>query len=206
MTQGFKGEIRDVLEAPLAVAHGAERLGRALWLYLVLVLAANHRGIAIRSRDRLARELAVPEAAIDRWVDRLVDAKLIDLRSPSPFLVIQLRFWSRMQPSSAFLRGSAEAAAAASSKQIISKAGDRGQGEGEAIAAELRRVFGEADATELQPLVAGRPEAIVRQALERVNATPGWRIKKSRAALFRFLLKTLSHDPHDHASTDRSHP
>jgi hypothetical protein len=103
--------------------------------------------------------------------------------------------------------GSVAAEASVASKQVlISKHGDEGLGEGDPILSEMRGLFGEADAADLRPVIAGYPPALVRQALERVKATPSRQIKKSRTALFRFLLKTLSIDLHDHPQAHHSQP
>lgn len=197
-------DLQPVLKAPLQIVGGVNRLGRSVWLYLALVMHASNNGTVIRARLRFAESLGVSEAEIDTWLQRLLAAKLIDLRSASPFLVISLRFWPRSGGGAKVLKDSAAGsivaaeAAVASKQAILSKQGDEGPGEGDAIFAELTALLGEADAADIRPVIADYPTAIVRQALERVKATPGRQIKKSRTALFRYLLKTISNDLHDH--------
>jgi hypothetical protein len=193
-----------LLEAPLAAPHAADRLGRSLWLYLHLVRIANDRGMAIRTRRHLAEDLAVSEDTIDRWVERLVNAELVRVLSPSPYLAIALRFWStdavRPSPQRAEQQGeqasshrevpvsSKQAAAAASSK-----AGDGSSREGGTGAEEIRQVLGDPE-LDVPSLVKGIPASMVRRALERVRQTPASQIRKSKTALFRFLLTKFSQE------------
>ena len=211
------GHLRPVFEAPLQVAGGVNVLGRALWLYQAIVVHASDQGVVIRSRHRFAEALGVSEAEIGTWLNRLLVAKLIELRSPSTdFLVIALCMW----PRSGVVAGDLKNAQAASSpaaalaadvtekenKQNNVRSRDGGLREGSALLAELRAMLGEADAAELGPVIAGYPPAVVRQALDRVKATPSRQIKKSRMALLRFLLKNASHTTHDHPPTPHSQP
>ena len=81
---------RNLLDAPLVLPDGIERLGRALWLYVRLLTLTNGRGLIIRKRDQLAHDLHVSEERIDAWLGRLADAKLVEIQAPAPFLVIKL--------------------------------------------------------------------------------------------------------------------
>ena len=77
--------------------------------------------------------------------------------------------------------------AAASSKQE-----DGGAGEGEALLREVVSALGEANTDEIRQLMGRFPAGIVREALRRVESTPPAQIRKSRLALFRYLLGKLS--------------
>lgn len=213
--------LRPALDAPLHVAGGVNTLGRSLWLYLALVLHASNEGVVLRGRQRFAEGLGVSESAIDAWLERLVAAKLIDVQSASPFLVISLRSWPRSGVvagnfKSPVVAGSSTAAApvAASAvaekenknKQSSLRSRDGGLGEGSSVLADLRAVLGESDAADLEPVVATYPEAIVRRAIDRVRTTPSRQIKKSRAAFLRFLLKNSSDSTHDHPPTLHPQP
>ena len=91
---------RNLLDAPLLVPDGVERLGRALWLYVRLLTLTNSRGLIIRKRDQLAQDLRVSEELIDAWLRRLADTKLVEVQAPAPFLVIKLGMWSDSTPES----------------------------------------------------------------------------------------------------------
>lgn len=192
---------RTTIEALFASQSLLPRLANSYRLYLHLVRLATPWGLIIRSRKRFADDLAVSEQAIDRWVKRLSDARLIYVQVPSPFLVIRMRFWS--SSSSSGVEKSTPAGREAStieenapgSEQPAAAAlssGVGGLGEGAALAAEMREVLGEAGATEVAGLVNAYPPHVVRKALQRVRTTPQSQIRKSKAALFRYLLAVFT--------------
>jgi hypothetical protein len=189
-------------------------------LYLALVLAANGSGLTVRSRDWLAKDLSVAEATIDEWVKRLVAAKLVRVLSPAPFLAIALVSWPgaidrhaenplenaskkasshrEVPVSSSKQAGRAEAAAAAavnisSSRGRASKAGEGSPREGVPTEDEIREALAAPD-LDVKALLAGAPKHAVRKALDRVRETPSSRIRKSKAALFRYLLAKFSEE------------
>lgn len=197
MTQALLDQTRMLIGAPLKMPSPAASVGRAALLYLALVVTANSEGLVIRRTEQLAQDLAVPEGAIERWVDRLVEAKLISILSSSPYLTLRLLFWPAATQSLKEIHeetGSrpvpAEPAAAATTKQ--QQQGVGGPGEGEDDPRMAARVLGETDAAEVRDLIARQPAAIVRKALAAVEATPAYRIRKSRLALFRYLLAKFS--------------
>jgi hypothetical protein len=194
-----------------AVAPALSRpdIGRALPLYLDLLVHALAGGTVIRTRERLAEDLAVSEADIDDLLGRLERAGLIELRSPAPFLAIRLRFWPGRRPRPRPLPPAdalslVEVPVGSSSKQQHAAAfkqfGDRGPGEGVPLATEAAGVLGvAAENAELAALLSAFPEPLIRRALTRVRATPMREIRKSRLALFRYLLAKLSDESLTHA-------
>ena len=191
------------LAAPLSVSGFREEVGDAIWLYLYLVVSANHGGIVLRQLDRLANDLLVEASEVKSWLSRLQRTRLVDLESPAPYLAIKLRSWSgddsprtqkRLEnPSKQIVPlgvpvGSSSAAAAAAS----SNAENGGLGEGEGLLQRVLSVLGETDEVEFRDLLKQHPTERIHQALIRVQATPPEQIRKSKAALFRFLLNKLS--------------
>jgi len=182
-------------------------LGRALRLYLALVLAANSHGLVVRTRMRLAGELTVSEHDVDRWLARLSEAHLVRLLSPAPYLAIKLLFWSG-DAASVVEKPQQSASKSASSHREVpvssnsnaaaialsSNAGDRGQGEGDALAAAIRAILPDAESAEVERILTRYPHAVLRKTLDRVEKTPASRIRKSKAALFRFLLAKFSQE------------
>jgi hypothetical protein len=198
----FSSHTRRIIEAPLHVPGGRVLVGDALWLYFMLASRANYRGVVCRQSDRLAEDLGLEEKQLAEWLDRLGNAGLIEVHAPKPYLVIKLLAWSDseeterrkapdLKPSGGTQMevpvSSSNAAAAASSKQE-----DGGQGEGEALLHEVLAALDEADADEFRHLLRGRSPEVVRRALHRVQTTPPQQIRKSKAALFRYLLTKLS--------------
>jgi hypothetical protein len=207
-----------VVAAPFMLERPIARLGRALWLYLWLVVHANRTGLACRTLSSLAQALDIADSECHLWLERLVDAQLVEVQNPSPYLVIKLRFWSSSDAESAestreLPRAPARAhvgsskllhAAAAENKNKQQQAGSRedgGAGEGEGLLAEARTILGaEPDDTELADVLTRHPVEFVRKALRRVENTPASQIRKSKYALFRYLLVRLSREIHDRDS------
>lgn len=205
MTPAITPVTETLLRAPLQAEGGAAQLGRALWLYLALVLAANHEGLVIRPTARIAHDLSVSESEVETWLDRLVRANLVRVLSRSPYLTLRLRFWSAGTPSlveepaaasdSASSHKEVPVSSSNSSKQAAAFQANRdgGQGEGMPSAFEIHEVLGD-EALDVHELVRDVRPAIVRKALERVRLTPSSRIRTSRTALFRYLIAKFSEE------------
>jgi len=196
-----------LLTAPFAIPRAPSSLGRALWLYLWLALRANRTGSVCRAQASLALDLHVSDDDIHSWLERLVETGLVDVSAPAPYLVIKLRFWSGHTPEphdsdSVLPRAHAPGSLQQNSKKQASSSEDGGQGEGDLLA-EARRILGTANDIEIRDLIRNHPASVVWMALHRVERTPHEQIRKSRLALFRFLLVTLTQRSHDHHP---SHP
>ena len=190
--------------AALAVPERASRIGPAIWLYLYLLVEVGHQGRLCRQVGGVAADLGVPDTEVDTWLASLSEAGLVTVLSPSPFLVIKLPLWSGNAPQSAAnppsISGqsgevhmevpvsSSSAAAAASSNLGV----DGGRGEGEGLLRDALATLDEADPEDLRQLLGQYPVEVIRRALRRVQATPPAQIRKSKTALFRYLLAKLS--------------
>jgi hypothetical protein len=216
MSSSDTGRMSAALEEALRVPEPTRTLGIAVWLYVALILAANDRGMAIRTRGKLALDLSVPEPEIDDWLSRLCRAGLIAIKSPSPYLVIILRTWSdvpgpksddrcesrSIQPQSREdvpVSGNSSAIAIA----IQSSHGDRGPGKGD-LRARAREILGLSNEVELDAILRVHSTERVARALERVSRTPDNKIRKSRLALFRYLLGKMNE--HTHVPSSTHHP
>lgn len=206
MTPAITPTTERLLRAPFDTKMGAAHLGRAVWLYIALVLATNHEGLVIRPTARIAKDLSVPESEIETWLDRLVRANLVRVLSRSPFLTVRLRFWPN--GTSSLVAKSAAAtsdsnvshrevpvSSSNSSKQAAAFQANRdgGQGEGMPSDVEIRDLLGD-ETLDVQELVRGVRPAVVRKALERVRLTPSSRIRTSKTALFRYLIAKFSEE------------
>jgi hypothetical protein len=197
---------RNLLDAPLVVPDGVERLGRALWLYVRLLTLTNNRGLIIRRSDQLADDLRVSEDEIDDWLIRLAEAKLVEVQVPAPYLVIKLGLWSdessdslqegRVPASRPASQSYSSALAIHDESKSNSNSSEEGTGspEPDALLAEILSVLGESDPTSFRPLLTHYPPEVIRGVLQRVR-TAG-RIRKSKTALFRYLLGKLTDDAH----------
>ena len=194
-----------LLAAPLRVDRAVERLGRSLWLYVSLVSIANDRGLAVRNVERLAAILGVAREQVEAWLARLNEAGLVEIQSPPPFLVARLRFWPDEAAPAGASRplggdsvggapvdvpvGGSNAAAAASNKQRE----EEGAGEGETLFAAVVSELGpDQDPEAVRSLFGRYPISSIRRALRRVQETPPGSIRRSKAALFRYLLDRLA--------------
>lgn len=204
MTGHLGQHARDLLAAPLHVQRGIDRLGRSLWLYVRLVAIANASGHICRTLDSLANDLGVQPGQAEVWLARLVHVGLVSVLTPPPYLVTKLRFWSASDDEtsrSSGQNGDSHREVPVSSKQAAAAAlkktedGGAGEGGGEFVA-EVLQVLGETDAGEFRELIEQLPRPVVLKALLRVKSTPSDQIRKSRAALFRYLLNKFSRESH----------
>jgi hypothetical protein len=191
---------RHALEAVLGRRGLVKTLDRALWLYLAMVLNSGSNGTVVRTRKRFAEDLGVPEEDVDAWLPRLVDSGLVRVFSPAPYLVVKLESWSGA--SDANVRSSREKQGnAAAAREVFEDSnsflgntsnaiaiGDGGAGEGASLLKTARRVLGDLDDDELRVILEKHPPKRVARALDRVEKTPPERIRKSKLALFRYLL------------------
>lgn len=206
MTLGPRAIRREAIDRILEKPRIVEKLGRAVWLYVDLVSAASREGLVCRSLERLSKDLSVSEEKITEWLDRLVQTNLALVTAPAPFLVIRLKTWpgsglekrlidpeSRPQSSSSHNKvpvSSSKQAALAISKQSE----DGGLGEGTTLLDEALKTLDESDRDAVQQILNRYTEPLIRRALARVENTPPGQIRKSRLALFRYLLNTFSNE------------
>jgi hypothetical protein len=194
---------RDLVEAPVRSPETVRAIGDAIWLYLRFLSLATTSGHACRAQALLARDLGTTVEQVDRWLATLVEALLISVVSPGPFLVVKLSLWPSSDMASEKEHGeSAEFPAPdknnvpGSSKQLAAAASsnlrDGGLGEGSELEAEALAVLGPESHDEVRESLEGASAPLVRRALRRVALTPDRQIKKSRLALFRSLLTKLS--------------
>lgn len=187
----------------LAVPDFRTTVGHAVWTYLALLKAANHRGVVCKRSDQIAAILKTDEPTLLTDLAKLSDLGLIRSLNPAPYLVIQLTMWPGREevPVPHAPAGASESLAAHTEVPVSSAAAaasaaqpeDGGQGEGGALVDRVLAVLGsEADAVEMRNLVETYPAETVRRALARVEATPTRQIRRSRTALFRYLLTKLT--------------
>jgi len=198
---------RSAVDAAFRPRNPVGSLGRAAWLYLALLSIASDKGVVIRTRRHLANMLAVSEPTLEIWLSRFANTGLITIKSPSPYLIIVLQFWSGIATSEsvhpsekAGKSGSEQEEVPVSSNSysnsnaLSSNAGDRGQGEGATLADAVRSFLPELETAEIERILTQYPRGVIRKALDRVANTPPGRIRKSKTALFRYLLAKFSQE------------
>jgi len=160
----------------------------------------GRRGLVMRREAVLLAQLRTTKEVLSRALETLVREGAVAVLSPLPFLVLRLGSWSgsshpgvknkqqtpQVQAQLYMEVPVSTAAAAAATHE------DGGAGEGEALLGEVLGLLGpEADREEFRRILAAHHPALIRRALGRVAQTKA--IKVSRPALFRFLLRKLSH-------------
>ena len=192
----------------LAVPEFRSNIGDAVWTYLALLKAANFTGVVSKRSDQIAAMLKIDEPMLLADLARLSDFGLIRSLNPAPYLVIQLAMWpGKVDAPGSIARaassetpvtheearvGSSAAATSASQSEV------GGQGEGGELLDRVLAVLGpEADVEEMRDLLRTHPAETVRRALERAEATPTRQIRRSRTALFRYLLTKLNQPQRD---------
>lgn len=192
------------------------RLGRALWLLLYLFLHADRRsGFLARKQATIAGDTGIPLRTIRAWMRRLErDGYIAVQRSGRAQRIRVLRWAGTRRHVSAGQSGSTLPIRAAGNGQgpsadrrnLKQPGGEFGQGRlpynipstrdllqqrrrEEALARELAESLGDRDRLDRYRRYArGVPEGVLRKCLGQVAATPAERIKKSKAALFAYLL------------------
>lgn len=183
-------------------------LGRAAWLYLALLNAASDQGVVLRTQSRLSKTLDISEDEINEWLRRLVDAQLVRVSTPGKFLVIRFDSWPAESSEDPTASGALAEQGSSSPRDVPvnghssaqalalqdNSAGEGGQGEGDSLRHDVRSLLPEADAEEIDRVLTMYPEPVLRKAIGRVAKTPPTKIRKSKTALFRFLLARFSEE------------
>jgi len=161
---------------------------------------ANSRGMVIVRAEVLQDETRATLEELRRELGTLEQDKRLRVLSPLPYLVVALRprKWpSRNQqlaesgpnPRPSSSRGysySFHKHECNQSKAIAFE--DGGLGEGDTLLAEILATLGESDPAPFRGVLAHFAPSKVRTALARVRSTPPEKLRKSRTALFRYLL------------------
>jgi hypothetical protein len=160
---------------------------------------ANNKGYVIARADALQAELGCSFDELQSAVHALSASKKLRILSDFPFLMVALarKKWASEPAGSArSAEKSGTPASLAYSHSFQSSTDesravaleDGGAGEGEALLQEILATLGESDPSTFRGVLEHYAPSHVRAVLRRVRATPPEKIRKSRTALFRFLL------------------
>jgi hypothetical protein len=167
-------------------------------LMAVLRERTSARGVVMVREDVLVDTLKTSPDVLAATLKKLERAGLIEVLTPGHFLVIKLKMWSGIAPDPAKnapktgtppTRGhsySFQHEAMDKSKAIAIQ--DGGPGEGAHLLQEILATLGESDPTSFRGVLDHYPVTSIRSVLQRVRATPREKLRKSRTALFRYLL------------------
>ena len=151
---------------------------------------ANRDGLVLARDAALREELGVGLERLRLALRALEDAGQIRLLSPLPYLALKLLKWpghgrerAKNQPAA----NSYSFQQSADERKAIA-AEDGGAGEGDALLQEILVTLGETNPTSFRGALEHYPAPKIRAVLDRVRATPPVKVRKSRTALFRYLL------------------
>ena len=162
----------------------------------VLGRRANHRGLVIARDAALADAVGVSREEIRSALRKLEGAALVEVLSPSPFLVVRLRAWPGKEPKSSESARSAYSY----SQQLLQTKDLKDSYRAEELAAhggllhEILEVLGEDDPASFRKAVDLYAPQVIRTALDRVRRARN--IRKNRTALFRHLLPRIAKESH----------
>lgn len=157
-------------------------------LFQVLEEQAKPDGLAMIREPELIERLRTTPGWIRKSLRDLEAAGRIRILSRLPFLTLKLVSWSGQCSKSAIPKASSYSFKHLTDKSIAIEGEDRGTGEGEGLLQEILETLGESDPTTFRGALDHYPAATIRSVLERVRATPNEKLRKSRTALFRYLL------------------
>jgi hypothetical protein len=167
-------------------------------LIAVLRERASARGVVMAREDVLVDKLKASPEVLVTTLRKLERAGLIEVLTPGYFLVIKLKMWSGTVPGPAkdAPKSGAETARGYSysfQHQAIDKSKaiaiqDGGPERGAQLLQEILATLGESDPTSFRGVLEHYPASSIRAVLQRVRATPPEKVRKSRTALFRYLL------------------
>jgi hypothetical protein len=160
----------------------------------------NHRDLAFVRECVLLEELQIGPGPLRTALRSLVADGTIEVLSPLPFLVVK---WSGTRSRTSENGQKQRVVEARHSYSFHNNAIDKSKaiappsaGRGGDLLRDILRTLGETDPTTFRGALEHYPEKHIRAVLERIRATPPERLRKSKTALFRFLLaKTKSNSP-----------
>lgn len=165
---------RRILEHPQALH--IRRMRSAVWLYLVLLarLPVGSDTIEVEPGN-LSQTMGLPEGTIRSWLGHLHSSRYIEARKLNGMMRVRLKRTSVPEPPAA----QAVPPRFFTVQKLTDALGESGYG----------RLLDEA--------LAAHPDGVIQRALAGALAVPATEIRRSRTALFLYLLKRHAQQPND---------
>lgn len=151
------------------------RIRQAIWLYVYLLLAANPRtGKRLLDLAGVARDMGLQEGTIRSWLGHLRKRGYVRVERVAGHLRVTIHRWrpSVVRPAPAEPTTSPRHARPRLTAGHLAS-----------------RLGADKDDPFFADIVATAPAGVLRETMEEVLAVPADRIRKSRAALFRYLIR-----------------
>jgi hypothetical protein len=165
---------------------------------------SNHHGLVIVREGVLLDELRLSPVDLRAALKELEERRLIEVLSPLPFLVLK---WSgkrssgrendpKIGPAGESRYSSYSFNNKSIDKNIAIKAiGVPGKADADALLQEILVTLGKSDPTTFRGVLQHYSIKHIRTVLDRVRATPPEKFRKSKTALFRYLLARTKKSP-----------
>ena len=149
--------------------HG-KRMRQAIWLYLYLLLAVNPAtGKRILSPRHIAKEMGLKEETVRSWLGHLRRQGYASVERQGDLVAVTVTKWPKRKPQAA-------------SESVNRKSPLTPEALAKALGSDPSDPF-------LREVVMGEDLTRIQEVLAQVTRVPEERIRKSRLALFRYLLK-----------------
>lgn len=166
-----------------------------------LTARANARGLVLASEATLLDELGIGSTILRELLKEAMRHGTIDILSPLPFLVAKLPgSWSgrKHEAQRKAAKSGAPVDPAYSSQSSLSQSQQSmkesyRQPSDEALLQEILATLGETDPTTFRGAIKNYAPSVIRTTLVRVRRMHS--IRKSRTALFRYLLPRIAKEP-----------
>jgi hypothetical protein len=158
------------------------KLKQGLWLYLYLLIKAHpESGKLVIIPDRIAVEIGVKSESVHSWLGQLRKHGYVQLRKQGQAYVLSLSNYPGEQPAHV--------------SELIPDEGYEDSSKDGLTPEELEKRIGNGESLPYYRSVCRRySKDVIAQALSDVEATPSERIRKSKGALFTFLVKKYAEE------------
>lgn len=150
------------------------RMKNAIWLYLYLALSVNPRtGKLLSKLDFISSQMGIAKETLQTWLGHLKRWGYVSVEKQGESLLFKLSRWREpTEPNP--------------KQEIETKENP--------LASEIARTFQDEENQGYYAWVCENyPENLVKRAFEQVKMMPNDKIKKSRGALFTYLVKKKAH-------------
>lgn len=159
------------------------KLRQAFWLYAYLLICADPgSGKLLVSSDKIAGQLNVKGTTIQSWLGHLNRQKYLSARHQTGSWAVSITGWPSERPS-------------VKPVMISDDEGEKDDEPDKITPSLLHERIGNGEGVHYyEVLVEKYPQDILRRALSDVMVVPASRIKKSKGALFTFLVKRYAQE------------
>lgn len=164
------------------------RLKHAIWLYLYLLIEANHRtGRVLTTLEKISSDMGLDIQLLITFLGHLKRWNYVSTQKESGQILFKIAKWKSIPGLQELLEAKGKNADSSKKKQQKTK---RALQEEHPLVKEIVTAFDDKGSQPYyEQLCAKYPEELILRTFKKVQALPDDKIKKSRGALFTYLLK-----------------